>query len=321
MLKTALLILTSCTLLSSAKEPAKFIQNLDAGEKQTIVAFGTSLTKVGAWVDQLRVSLEQAYPGQSTVFNGAQGGANSDWGRSVLKENVLDHKPDAVFIEFSINDSVLSRRTSIEHCQGNLEHFIDSILAQNPECEVILQVMNVCTLAPRRERPELEAYNQMYRDVAKARGLRLIDHWSNWQNLLDTDPKTFVRYIPDTVHPIREGALKVITPHLFKELGFTKEVSPEKSQDTPMWQYFFHMTRDHETQSTTTETYEKFWSKLFTRSDLSQNQTLDAKELCSESLLKAIDTDKSGEADMAEWQALFRPLFEEQDLNNDGKDR
>ena len=79
------------------------------------------------------------------------------------------------------------------------------------------------------------------------------------------------------------------------------------------------MTRDHETQATTIKTYEEFWSKLFTRSDLSQNQTLDAKELCSESLLKAIDTDKSGEADMAEWQALFRPLFQEQDLNKDGK--
>ena len=45
------------------------------GSKQTVVAYGTSLTKVGM-VDQLRTVFNQQLPGQVNLINGAQGGAN-----------------------------------------------------------------------------------------------------------------------------------------------------------------------------------------------------------------------------------------------------
>jgi hypothetical protein len=40
----------------------RLVQNLEAGKKQTLVTFGTSLTAVGAWVDQLRAVLDQQFP-------------------------------------------------------------------------------------------------------------------------------------------------------------------------------------------------------------------------------------------------------------------
>ena len=58
----------------------RLIDRLKQGKKQTVVAYGTSLTKVGAWVDQLRTVFNQQFPGQVNLINGAQGGANSDWG-------------------------------------------------------------------------------------------------------------------------------------------------------------------------------------------------------------------------------------------------
>ena len=65
----------SVASLSAQENPkAQFVQHLDAGKKQTVVTFGTSLTAVGAWVDQFATELEQTYPGQAKVINGAQGG-------------------------------------------------------------------------------------------------------------------------------------------------------------------------------------------------------------------------------------------------------
>ena len=79
----------------------RLIDCLKQGKKQTVVAYGTSLTKVGAWVDQLRTVFNQQFPGQVNLINGAQGGANSDWGIKNLQEKVLRYRPDCVFIEFS----------------------------------------------------------------------------------------------------------------------------------------------------------------------------------------------------------------------------
>ena len=140
-----------------ARERSRLVSNLEAGKKQTVVTYGTSLTKVGAWVDQLRAVLEQHYPGQVTLINGAQGGANSDWGRKSLDEKVTKHRPDTVFIEFAVNDAVASRRTSVQHARGNLESMIDRILKANPECEIILMVMNRPVAHTKQQRPNLAA--------------------------------------------------------------------------------------------------------------------------------------------------------------------
>ena len=114
-------------LMKVAKK-TRLIDRLRQGSKQTVVAYGTSLTKVGAWVDQLRTVFNEQFPGQVNLINGAQGGANSDWGVENLQEKVLRHRPDCVFIEFSINDAVGSRRMSLEHARNNLNQMIDRIL-------------------------------------------------------------------------------------------------------------------------------------------------------------------------------------------------
>ena len=115
---------------------SQMVQELEAGEKQTIVAYGTSLTKIGAWSDQLRAVLEQNYPGQVTLINSAQGGSNSVWGRKSFDEKVIQKHPDTVFIEFAINDSVASRKVSISDARGNLEDMIDRLLKSNPNCAI-----------------------------------------------------------------------------------------------------------------------------------------------------------------------------------------
>ena len=62
--------------------------------------------------------------------------------------------------------------------------------------------------------PNLAAYYQMYRDVATARGLMLIDHHPNWVALQANDPTTFQSYIADGVHPNAEGIGEITFPLL-----------------------------------------------------------------------------------------------------------
>ena len=283
-----------------------------------MVTFGTSLTAVGAWVDQLATVLNQQYPGQCTVINGAQGGANSDWGVKSLDEKVLRHQPDTVLIEFAVNDAVGKRRTNVEHARNNLNILIERILEANPKTEIILQVMNVPVAHTRTSRPELEAYNQMYRDVAVERGYQLIDHWPNWQKLLGEDPLRFVAYNPDTIHPVRAGALNIITPHLLRELGLPAG-NPEQSTATPCWKYLLHIMRtDQKNPATTLEGFDGYWEKLFKMSDHDHNGKLSARETVADPLLRALDKNQSNTIELKEWLAGYDGLFEKFDRDRDG---
>jgi len=315
------LALIPCELLADHhakhKTKAQFVQHLDAGKKQTVVTFGTSLTAVGAWVDQFATVLEQNYPGQAKVINGAQGGANSDWGVKSLDQKVLQHKPDTVFIEFAVNDAVGKRRTSVEHARNNLNKLIERILKANPDTEIILQVMNVPVGHTRTGRPKLDAFNQMYRDVAKERGYLLIDHWPNWQKLLDEDPLRFVAYNPDTIHPVRIGAINIITPHLLRELGLPAG-EPEKSTATPCWKYLLHVMRTDKNPATTRKDFNAYWEKGFKMSDLDQNGKLSPEETVADSLLKALDKNQSNSIELTEWLAAYDGMFEKFDRDQDG---
>lgn len=317
-IKNILSILCLCSLSHSASAESQLVKNLTAGKKQTLVTFGTSLTAVGAWVDQIDTALEHAYPGKATVINGAQGGANSDWGVKSLDEKVLAHNPDTVLIEFSVNDSVTRRKTTVEHAQNNLNQLIDRILAHNPKCEVILQVMNVPVANTRTGRANLEAFNQMYRDTAVKRNLQLVDHWPNWQKLLTEEPLRFLSYTPDTIHPVREGALNVITPHLIKELGIPATDRLTESKHTPCWKYMMGTMRDKKTKNITLETYNEFFGKIFKLSDLDADGKLNAEEIQADTLLKALDENQDQAVSLEEWTSAHAPQFQKIDTNNDG---
>jgi len=199
-------------------EPALLVKNLAAGKKQHLITYGTSLTHGGAWVGQIKADLEKKFPGLLTLTNGAQSGMWSKWGLDNLDARVLQKKPDTVIIEWAINDAFLQYKTSVEDARKNLETMMDRILQQNPAAEIILMTMNPPIKVHLEKRPEIEKYYQMYRDVAAARKLRLVDHYPNWKRILDSNPAEFDKLVPDGIHPNPAGAEKVITPEILKAL-------------------------------------------------------------------------------------------------------
>lgn len=202
-----------------AAEPAAFVARLNAGKPQTLVTYGTSLTAGGAWVGQLQKALDNKFPGLAKVINSGAGGMWSKWGVDNLDKRVIEKAPDAVIIEFAINDAFLKYDTSPADARRNLENMIDRIQKARPQCQVILMTMNPPTGVHLEQRPKILDYYEVYRQVAKQRHLLLIDHFPNWADLLKRDEATFKKYVPDGIHPNALGCEKVIVPQLLRSLG------------------------------------------------------------------------------------------------------
>lgn len=111
-------LLASVTLASAAEPvsaPAELVQPRDglrnvitklaAGETVRVAYFGGSITAAQGWRVKTLAGLKQQYP-KATLeeINAAIGGTGSDLGVFRYQQDVLDHKPNLVFVEFSVND-------------------------------------------------------------------------------------------------------------------------------------------------------------------------------------------------------------------------
>jgi len=193
-----------------------------------------------------------------------------------LQDKVLRHRPDCVFIEFSINDAVAVRRTNIEHARNNLNQMIDRILQKNPACEIITMVMNPVFGYGKAKRPNLAAYDQNYRQVAQERAIQFIDHGPAWNALLNQDAKRFLFCMPDTVHPLREGGLEVSTQVMIEALGL-KPGTPQKNKSEPCFDYLCRMMDKDKNREVNPEEFDAFWKSKFDESDSDHNGKLSKK--------------------------------------------
>ena len=221
----AVLGLVVAAFASAAAPPAtpRFITALHAGRPQHVVIYGTSLSKSGAWVLQLQATLDGRFPGLVKLTNSARGGQHSGWGATHVDAAVLALKPDVVFIEFAINDAVTRFDLTLDTVRRNVDTILDRIATALPGCEVILQIMNPAFGKAEGEsahRRNQDAYQQIYRDAARRRGLRLVDHSLAWNHLLATEGEPAVKkLIPDGVHPNVEGWRRLVAPTLHRALG------------------------------------------------------------------------------------------------------
>ena len=200
--------------------PAHFLQALHAGQRQTVVVYGTSLTAIGEWPNELRRYFDREYPGQVTFFNAAQSGQHSNWGVAHLAERVLAQNPDLVFLEFAVNNAATKHHLSTEQAATNLDLMVRALREQNPQVEIVLQTMNPAWDSPTEpggkkygsDRPQIVDYYAIYRRYAREHGLPLVDHLPAWQALQRDNLPEFQRLVPDGIHPGPEGSLAVTWP-------------------------------------------------------------------------------------------------------------
>ncbi len=77
-----------------------------AGKEVRVAYLGGSITEQNGWRPKTLAWFKTQYPASTTVeINAAIGGTGSDLGVYRVRQDVLDHKPDLLFVEFAVNDS------------------------------------------------------------------------------------------------------------------------------------------------------------------------------------------------------------------------
>jgi lysophospholipase L1-like esterase len=216
-------LMLSWNLAQPAIAESALLTKVRAGDNVKVVLLGTSLTANGTWPGSLQnwLSAESPGPGTVTVVNRAVSGKASDHGLATQTPLALTDNPDAVFIEFSMNDAATSLNITLQEAEDNLNGMIDAFKAQNPAVIIVLQTMNNLppNTSPFSPRVNLNGYYQIYRNVAAARGAILIDHYPNWLDLYTNNLATWNSYMTDAVHPNALGQDAVLVPELEEVLG------------------------------------------------------------------------------------------------------
>ena len=220
-MKPLLFLIIYTLILSVNAENFQFIKKLKNNEKQTIVVYGTSLTAKGPWVSSFQDSLQKSFGNKALLINSGGSGKDSNWGLQNLSKKVIKFKPDAVFIEFGMNDAVVRFKNSKEKIHSNLKAMVANIRKEVPNCEIIFMTMNPALGIPeghRSSRKDLNAYYGIYRKLAAELKLPIIDHYKNWIEFLK-DKENYKLYIPDGIHPNKLGCDKVTVPLLLQKLN------------------------------------------------------------------------------------------------------
>ena len=196
-----------------------FFARLRAGEKQTVVVYGTSLTRGGQWTRAMKSWFDTQFPTQVNFINSGLSGKNSDDGLAQVEVQVLAKHPDLVFLEFAINDAHVKFKMPVERGADNLDKIVRAIQSQNPQTAIVLQVMSVPWDAPNgnrsfSDRPQLTAFYENYRTYARQHNLMLLDHEPTWQQLKENQPEKFHAYLSDGLHPNAAGDLAVTWPQI-----------------------------------------------------------------------------------------------------------
>jgi lysophospholipase L1-like esterase len=105
---------------------------------------------------------------------------------------------------------------TLEESKANLDKMVQALRQQNPKVDIILQTMNPAWDAPKTapkksasDRPNLEAYYEVYRSYAREHSLPLLDHYATWQAMQKDQPEKFQKVVPDGIHPNHSASLWV----------------------------------------------------------------------------------------------------------------
>ena len=115
------------------------------GAEIKIGYFGGSITVQNGWRVKTLAHFQKAYPAAKfSEINAAIGGTGSDLGVFRLKQDVLDKKPDLMFVEFAVNDGGASPQQIFQCMEGIVRQTWRAL----PECDICFVYTITESLAP-----------------------------------------------------------------------------------------------------------------------------------------------------------------------------
>ena len=110
-----------------------FFTKLEHGDNVRIAYLGGSITEQEGWRPKTLAWFQQRYPkAHIEEINAAIGGTGSDLGVFRLRQDVLDQKPDLLFVEFAVNDA----KASLEQIYRAMEGIVRQTWRDNPATEI-----------------------------------------------------------------------------------------------------------------------------------------------------------------------------------------
>jgi lysophospholipase L1-like esterase len=104
-----------------------------SGEEVRIAYLGGSITAQEGWRPRTLAHFQKSYPtARFTQINAAIGGTGSNLGVFRLKQDVLDRKPDLLFVEFAVNDA----GAPPEKIRRSMEGIVRQTWKALPECDI-----------------------------------------------------------------------------------------------------------------------------------------------------------------------------------------
>jgi lysophospholipase L1-like esterase len=158
--------------------------------------------------------------GMDIVIKTAISGHSTRHLLTTLEWRVKQFNPDAVFLMIGMNDCSVKSGISIEEFTGNLHRLADEIA----QAGALLVMQTTCTVLPvlsgDRE-ANFDVYMEAIRQVARERGLPLIDHTEYWK---ERAART-IYWMSDAFHP-NEFGHRAFAECLHEAMGIHDPGSP-----------------------------------------------------------------------------------------------
>jgi hypothetical protein len=116
-----------------------------AGSEIKVAFFGGSITAQNGWRPKTLSHFQKTWPdAKFSEINAAIGGTGSDLGVFRLKQDVLDQKPDLLFVEFAVNDG----GTAPQQIYRCMEGIVRQTWSALPNCDICFVYTLTEALAP-----------------------------------------------------------------------------------------------------------------------------------------------------------------------------
>lgn len=175
---------------------------LEAGESVTVAFLGGSITQNSAergFAKLVPQWIESKFPGvRVTAVNAGMGGTDSEWGAKRLDRDVLEAKPDVVFVEFAVNDG---DRDSI----ADMERIVRKVRAFSGTADVVFIYAMTESTAKMLVRERMPRAIANHERVADRHGVASILLGVDLRSRMASGEWTWSNFSADNCHPTPEG--------------------------------------------------------------------------------------------------------------------
>lgn len=212
---------------------SNFYHEIEKSDTVSIVYFGGSITNAPGWRVKSFKWFEEKYPENKFIqINASIGGTGSNLGAFRFQSDVLQHKPDLIFMEFAVNDS----RTEKESILRQYEGIIRKLWTILPTCDICFVYTFKDEFADAYNSGQLPYTVIAAEEIAEHFGIPTVNFGVEIMNRVNTGELTFrgpkpqsgdtIFFSKDGVHPFKETGHQIYFED-FKD--FEKQLSEHKN--------------------------------------------------------------------------------------------